>query len=64
MRFRWQKRADEEERHRHEAERRLAAIEADWPKIRHHAGELTDEKNLNGWTSVVAALYTGGRASR
>ena len=57
MRFPWQVRADEERRHRIAAANRLAAVEADWAKVRHHAGVLSHERELNGWTGIAATLF-------
>ena len=64
MRFPWQRRADEERRHRVDAERRLAATRADWTKVRDHTAELRRQKDLNGWTTVVTALFADDRGAK
>lgn len=59
MRFPWQKRTDEERRRREVDERRLAAVMSDWPDVIAHAERLQYERELNGWTGIAAALFSG-----
>jgi hypothetical protein len=65
VRFPWQRRADEERGHRMAAQERLASARADWVTVHAHAADLRREKNLNGWTGIVDALFAdrkeGGR---
>lgn len=61
MRFPWQRRADEEKVHRDDAEQRLADAEADWPRVYMHAASLRNERQLNGWTGIVDALFANRR---
>lgn len=57
LRFIWQRRADEEQRLRITAEKRLATARSNWPVIQEHANELRRQRELNGWTGIVASLF-------
>lgn len=57
MKFPWRRRADEEATHRVAAEQRQADAEADWPEVISQAASLQRERNLNGWTENLRALY-------
>ena len=61
MRFPWQKRADDEARHREAAEQRLADVEADWPRVHSAVDELRTHRDLNGWTGIVRELFADTR---
>lgn len=57
MKFSWQHRADTERDLRVVAEQRLQNAESNWPMVREHADALRRERELNGWTGIVAALF-------
>jgi hypothetical protein len=57
MRFPWQHRAEKEHDLRLVAEQRLATARSNWPLVREHADSLRRERELNGWTGIVAALF-------
>lgn len=57
MRFPWQRRADEQEQHRLSAEKRLAEVRADWPKVQRHVEELRKQRELNGWTDTIIGIF-------
>lgn len=57
MKFPWQRRADEAEAHRIEAQKRLAAARADWPKVHGASAALRHEYDLNGWTGRIKMIF-------
>lgn len=58
--FPWNRRADDEREKRIEAERRLAAVEADWEPVRRHRAAVHREIVLNDWTRTAKTIF-GGR---
>lgn len=62
MKFPWQRRADEEQRLRIQAEQRLAEVRADWPEVERHAAALRYEKELNGWTDAIVTIFGSPKA--
>lgn len=61
IRLPWQRRADQEETHRRAAEQQLAEVRADWVTVHAHAAALRHEKEMNGWTGIVSALFADRR---
>lgn len=64
MRLPWQRRADEERERRLAAEQRLAEARADWVTVNTHLAPLRYQKNLNGWTGVIDALFADRRGEQ
>ena len=57
MRFPWQHRADTEERHRLDAERRLDAVRSDWAPVGRQVAAIRRERELNGWTNTIRTIF-------
>lgn len=64
MRFPWQRRADEERRHRVLAEKRRDAAWADWAEVKYAHRELRHQKVMNGWTQITVAIAAGSREKK
>lgn len=63
MRFPWNKRADEEQLKREDAEKRATEIEKDWVHIRKHRRSIDRDIDLNDWTGTALALFSGKEAT-
>lgn len=57
MRLPWQRRGDVAEMERRRDERRLRAIQADWPDVIAVNEELQYHRELNGWTGIADTLF-------
>lgn len=57
MKLPWQRRADDEKVDRLRAQERSRDAMADWPIVREHAEALRQQRELNGWTATIAAIF-------
>lgn len=57
MKFPWQRRADVARAHRVVAEKRLEDVRADWPHVRREASGIRRQRELNGWTETIVAIF-------
>lgn len=57
MRFPWHHRAEKAKQERIDAGRRREEVEASWPQVYEARRNLAEQRRLNGWTGVAAALF-------
>ena len=59
MRMPWTRRAERERDAREDAEKRLAEVKADWPRVKHQTATARQQMELNGWTRTITVIFSG-----